>query len=449
MSVAVTDDRRERLKQWLSSGKAALHPLTFPQRELWEASPAPFGDPANTIGCLIEIKGAITQTDCLAAMQLVVDRHEVLRLSMLPGKGQSFQMILAESEPAMRFRDVPSSWTLDEVAAAARETFETPFDLVKGPLYRIEVFRRAPNDHVLVAGMHHSISDGWTLGVLVQDLYGAYAQVLLGIKGGLPPSAMSYVAWGAAERAYWQPSVLAQRAAFWKEHLAGSKELFTDRAGHPGESDRLERRIEYIPAELGIAVRDLAKRTGATLYSTLLAAFQIAFSRWTGETDLVVGTPVANRTRQDVRETMGYFAGVVPVRGKVDETRTFSDSLRAVHQTTIDCFANYMPFAELVSALHPLRVPGRNPIYQVRFALQNQPVPDISVAGFSARLKILSTGTPRFDIACEVTEEGDALEVAWLFRKNRFSTAEMDELHRLFLTLLTSVCSSPDSRVSY
>lgn len=448
MSVVVNDDRRERLRQWLSSGKASLHPLTFPQRELWETSPAPVADISNTICSLIEIKGPITEKDLRTAMQMVVNRHEVMRLSLLPGKGQAVQMVLSESEPMMSFREVPSSWSLDDVAAGAQETFETPFDLVKGPLYRLDVMRRGPSDHVLVGAMHHAISDGWTLCNLVQDLYAAYVQVMLGVKGGLPPVAMSYIGWGAAERAYWQPALLAQRAEFWKPHLAGSKELFADRAGSPAESGRPQRRVEYIPAGLGIAVRDLARRSGATLYSTLLAAFQIALSRWSGETDIVVGTPVANRTRKDVNETMGYFAGVVPIRGQVDASRTFSESLRSVHQTTIDCFANAMPFAELVSALNPPRVPGRNPLYQVRFALQNQPVPDIAVAGFSARLKVISTGTPRFDLACEVTEAGDGMEVVWLFGKSRFSADEMEEFHALYLSVLTAACGSPGSRVS-
>jgi non-ribosomal peptide synthetase component F len=159
-----------------------------------------------------------------------------------------------------------------------------------------------------------------------------------------------------------------------------------------------------------------------------------------------VGTPVANRARQEVRETMGYFSSIVPLRGQVDDSRSFSDSLRAVHQSTMDCFANAMPFPELVSALDPPRLPGRNPIYEVRFALQNQPVPDLAVAGFSVQLKIRATGTPRFDLACEITEAGDGLEVVWLFRWTRFSQSEIEELHRLFLTVLNAVCTSPDSR---
>jgi len=443
----VIEDKRTRLRRWLDSGKAALHPLTFPQRELWEASPVPVADQSNTICCLIEIKGAITAQDCIAAMQRVVNRHEVLRLSFLPSKGQAVQMIQAQSAPVMRFRDLPLSSTSSEALdAAARETFDAPFDLLQGPLYRVEVLRRSSIDHVLVVAIHHAIADGWSLGVLVQDLYLAYAQALLGASGGLPPVLLSYTAWGASERTLWQPALLEQRASFWKTCLAGSKRLWDNRAEALDESDHLQRRIAGVSAELGLAVRELARRTSATLFSTLLAAFQITLSRWTGVADIVVGTPVANRARQEVRETMGYFSSIVPLRGQVDDRRSFSDSLRAVHLSTMDCFANAMPFAELVSALDPPRLASRNPIYEVRFALQNQPVPDLAVAGFSVQLKIRSTGTPRFDLACEVTEEGDGLEVVWLFRLNRFSQSEIEALHRLFLTVLTSVCASPDMR---
>ena len=446
MSVVV-EDKRTRLKRWLDSGKATLHPLTFPQRELWETSPVPVADETNTICCLIELKGAITAHDCIAAMQRVVDRHEVLRLSFLPSKGQAVQMIQSHAEPVMQFRDLPaSSSNTESVDAAARQVAQTAFDLLQGPLYRVEVLRLATNHHVLVVAIHHAIADGWSLGVLVQDLYAAYAQVLLGVSGGLPPVPLSYTAWGAAERALWQPATMEQRAAYWKTCLVDAPRLWDDRADALDDSDQLQRRIASVSAELGRAVRDLARKTGATLFSTLLAAFQITLSKWTGVNDIVVGTPVANRSRQEVRETMGYFSSIVPLRGQVDVDRTFSDSLRGVYQATMDCFANAMPFAELVSALDPPRLLGRNPIYEVRFALQNQPVPDLAAAGFSVKLKIRSTGTPRFDLACEITEDGEALEVVWLFRWTRFSQSDVEDLHRLFLTVLAAVCSTPDSR---
>jgi non-ribosomal peptide synthetase component F len=204
----------------------------------------------------------------------------------------------------------------------------------------------------------------------------------------------------------------------------------------------------YLEAEICSAVRELARRNGATLFSTLLAAFQITLSRWTGEDDIVVGTPVANRIKQDVRETMGYFAGIVPLRGQVERDAPFSEHLRLVHKTAVDSFANAIPFAELARALEDRPTPQRNPIFEVRFALQNHPVPDVEIRGLSLKLRMRSTGTPRFDLGCEITEQGDILEVVWLFRESLFSQIEIEELDRLFRRVLENVCCRPKGRTA-
>src|SRR5260370_10379839 len=405
----MSGDKRTLLKEWLASGKARLQPLTFPQRELWEASPVAVTDIANHICCLIQMRGVITRNACEAAIQRVVERQEVMRLSFLPGKDRPIQMIRHASEANFRFREVlPTQRHEEAVEDLAKEIFSEPFDFVQGPLYRVEVVRRAGDNHVLVIAIHHAIADGWTLGVFVQDLCVAYVQELMGLGEGLPTVPLTYGAWGAAEGAFWQPAELERRAAFWKSNLAGSRRLWNHQEGPETGSGVPDRWVSQLPVDLADAARELARVTGTTLFNTLLAAFQIARSRWRGEEDMLVGKPVANRTKQAVRETMGYCAGIVPLRGQVDVDRPFSASLRAVHQTTVDSFANAMPFAELVPALGDLPRPGHNPIFEVRFALQNHPVPDITVHGLSARLRMRSTGTARFHLGCEITavEEG-------------------------------------------
>ena len=443
----MSDEKRARFKQWLASGEAQLHPLTFSQRELWETSPAPPSDVSNHICCVLNIRGLISQEDSLASFQRVVDRQEVLRLSFLPGKNGPVQLIRKRGEPVMRFRDVSPQISAGEMEELALQTFSEPFDLLHGPLYRVQVLRRAPDDQVMVFAIHHAIADGWTLGVFVQDLCAAYVQQRMGGKDGLPPVALSYSAWGAAEKALWQPAELEPRTAFWKSRLTGIKPLWSV----PDESDVVflpRRLVSELPAEISGAVRELARRSGATLFSTLLAAFQVTLSRWTGANDIVVGTPVANRTRPDVRETMGYFSGVVPLRGDVERDRPFAEHLRTVHESTVDSFANAIPFAELVRAIGDRPSPKHNPVFQVRFALQNHPVPDVEIRGLSLKLRMRSTGTPRFDLGCEITEQGDALEVVWLFRENLFSQPEIEELGRLYRTVLESVCRVPEKRTA-
>jgi len=443
----MSEDKRARFKTWLESGEARLHPLTFSQRELWETSPAPPGDASNHICCVINVRGVISPEDCVASVQRVVNRQEVLRLSFLPGKNGPVQLIRSRSEPEMRFRDVPSKTPPEEIEELALQTFYEPFDLVQGPLYRVEIIRRAPDDLVMVFAIHHAIADGWTLGVFVQDLSAAYVLQHTAAMNGLPPVPMSYSAWGAMERGTWQSVELEPRIAFWKSRLTGIRRLWT----LPDDSDIIrvpQRLVSELPAEITAAVRELARRNGATLFSTLLGLFQIALSRWTGETDIVVGTPVANRTRQDIRETMGYFSGIVPLRGQVERDRPFSEHVRMVHQTTVDSFANAMPFAELVQALGERPSPRRNPIFQVRFALQNHPVPDIEIRGLSLKLRMRSTGTPRFDLGCEITELGDMLEVVWLFRENLFSRPEVKELGRLFQSVVETICRLPQRQTA-
>ena len=225
--------------------------------------------------------------------------------------------------------------------------------------------------------------------------------------------------------------------------LAGTGRLWNA----PSAPAALRRWVSHIPAELGTGARELARRNGATLFSTLLSAFQLTLSQWTGADDIVVGTPVANRSKQQVRETMGYCSGVVPLRGHVDHGRSFSESVRAVHQASVDSFANAIPFAELLQALGARSAPGHHPIFEVRFALQNHPIPDVTLPTISAKLRMRSTGTARFDLGCEITEQDAALEVAWLFRPSLFSHSEIQNLDRMFQALLTSVCRSPESRI--
>jgi Condensation domain len=443
----MSEEKRDRFRRWLENGEAQLHPLTFPQRELWEASPAPPTDVSNHICCIINARGVMSERDCIASLQRVVDRQEVLRLSFLPGKNGPIQLVRKQSEATINFRDVSPKTKPEEIEELALQTFYKPFDLVQGPLYRVEVLRRAADDLVMVFAIHHALADGWTLGVFVQDLCAAYIQEAVGTRKELGPVPTSYFAWGAAERAYWQSAELQQRIAFWKSQLAGTRRLWssTEQSNIVFVPRRL---VLHLGAEITSAVRELARRNGATLYSTLLAAFQITLSRWTGENDIVVGSPVANRTKQDVRETMGYFAGIVPLRGQVDRDRPFSDHLRSVHQTAVDSFANAVPFVELVRELEDRPTPQRNPIFEVRFALQNHPVPDVEIRGLSLKLRMRSTGTPRFDLGCEITEQNDTLEVVWLFRESLFSHLEIEELDRLFRRVLESACCLPEGRTA-
>lgn len=443
-------DRRERLKQWLASGEARLSALSFPQRELWEASPVPVDSVANHICAVIHLGGEIPQPECLAAVQKVIDRQEVLRTSFLPGKEQPVQMIRREGQPAMYFRELTSAEADDEsLKEFAEQSFATKFDLLQGPLYRIDTFRRSAKELVMAFSIHHAIADGWSLGVFIQELAAAYMLGKLAVPASeYPAPPATYAAWAAEERAAWTPELVEKRSEFWREQMRGASRLWAERPAGEGALAPRIRRVESLSSDLTRAAKELARKTGATLFNVLLAAFRIALCRHTGIGDITVGTPVASRQKKNYHETMGYFAGIVPLRGLVDPDRTFLDSVATTNSATIECFAHAMPFAELARSLSEDAHSDRNPIFDVRFALQNHPMPDISVRGLSLKLRMRSTGTARFDLACELTEMGDALEVVWLHRPDKFNNEEMAELHRLFRVTLASVCRSPGDRVA-
>jgi hypothetical protein len=440
-------DKRARLKQWLASGEARLQPLSFPQRELWEASPVAVGDMANHICAFIEVRGLLTEKDSHAAIQAVVNRQEALRLSIIPGKDQPLQMVRSTFEANLSFRDLAGAERTPEgIETIAKQIFAEPFDLLQGPLYRAVILRKAADECVIVLAIHHAIADGWTLGVFVQDLFGAYMAQLMGATEPLPAVPLTYTGWGAAERGFWTPAILEPRLDFWRKELAGRPRLWSTPAQPGWTSGAAERWVTSISADLARATRDLARRHSATLYSTLLAAFQTAFSKWAGTNDVLVGSPIANRSKDVVHETMGYFAGIVPVRGQVDGARPFSAMLRHLQETTAHAFAEAVPFAELARALGEQAAPGCNPIFEVRFALQNHPMHDITLPNLGAKLRMRSTGTARYDIACEVTEQGDNFEVVWLVRHARFAMADLHELDRLFQSVLAAASRSPESR---
>jgi hypothetical protein len=445
-------DPRAQFKLWLASGEARLQPLTLPQRELWENPPIPVADPANHICGVIEIKGPITHEQCEAALQRVIDRHEALRTSFLPGKERPLQMIRTTVAAVLGSRQLAAG---EDLEAVMRETYRQPFDILQGPVHRVDMIRRGANDHVLAFCFHHAIADGWSLGTFVQDLCTAYVMDLtglrkavavgmMGLKNSLPPVNQTYSEWAAVERAFWQPAEVESRIAFWKSHLAGSQGIWNLKE----TTEPLERWVSGIPADLARSVKALAVSHGTTLFSTLLAVFQLTLAKATGKDDILVGTPVANRNKDSVRETMGYFAGVVPLRGKVDPSRNFSEHLKDVSETTLDCFSNAMPFAELTAALDGGHMAGRHSIFDVRFALQNHPVPDVVLPRISSKLRMRSTGTARFDLGCEITADGEKLEVVWLFRRGLLSLADVTDLDNLYQTTLADACRSSASNLT-
>lgn len=448
---------QSRLKEWLASGQAKLHPLSFPQRELWETAPVPPGDAGNNIASLIDIRGPLTFEMCREALQIVVDRQEAMRTSFLPGRERPLQLVRSQGgELALTCREMPGPGSAPEVLLEMlSDGFSRPFDLVSGPLYRLEMLRCGPDRSVLGFTTHHAVSDGWSVSAFVEDLCtacivnwresGKDMSRLRGMRDTLPPVATTYSSWAAAERAAWPDAEIASKAAYWQERLRGAGFLLAGRgpaADPPGT--RIARVIDTLPAAATAAVKDLARKAGATLFSTMQTAFRIALFRWLGAEDAVLGAPVAGRAKAGLRETMGYFSATLPLRTRIDPAKSHLGNIRTVHAGTMDDFAHAMPFAELVAAIEGGGRRGRHAVFDVRFAVQNHPFPSLDIPGVSVGLRVVSSGTSRFDMACEVTENGAELDVLWLYRPSVLTEEELGEVRLLFRETVADMVRSPD-----
>ena len=409
-----------------------------------------FAGPAG--GCvephlrLIEVRGLLTPQDCEAAMQRVVERQEVLPPVLSAGQGRA-----AADDPEGRQANaaLPRSPGVATQPRGDRRTGDGDFQRAlrsrAGPALprgSAPARGRRPRARLRDSSCHRRWLDaGRVRAGLVRGLHaGCEGRARRRSRRCRSPTPR-----GALPSAHSGSRGTRDARRVLEIQSRGAPRLWSppDRTGdrHPARCNAGLARSR----RLGRAARELARRSGATLFSTLLAAFQIALSHWTGADDIVVGTPVANRSKQAVRETMGYLRGhrAAARPGRSRRVRS-PPALRAVHQPTVDSFANAMPFAELVARPRRAPAPGHNPVFEVRFALQNHPVPDVALPGLSLEAADALDWHRPFRSRLRNHRGRRGLEVVWLFRPNLFPHAEIQNLGRLYLAVLASVCRSPE-----
>ncbi|HEX6909272.1 MAG TPA: amino acid adenylation domain-containing protein, partial [Longimicrobium sp.] len=330
---------------------------------------------------------------------------------------------------------------------------DTPFDLVEGPLFRARLLRLGADDHVLLLCLHHSVSDGWSLGILQRELGGLYAAAARGAPAALPPLPVQYADFAAWQRAHLAGDVLARHLDFWRSELAGAPpalELPTDYPRPPVESHRGVLFRTRVDPERAARLRALAAAEGATLFAVLLAGLRTVLARWSGQDDVVIGTPVAGRTRSEVEGLIGFFVNTLPLRGTVDSTESFRALLRRESAATLRAFDHQeLPFERIVEELRISRDLSRNPVFQVSLMLQNARVDAVRLAGVEIAALETAGNAARFDLAFDVFEEDDgALRLESEYATDLFARATVDRLVDHLLRLLDAAAGQPDAPVS-
>ncbi|MDZ4343688.1 MAG: amino acid adenylation domain-containing protein [Candidatus Binatia bacterium] len=332
-----------------------------------------------------------------------------------------------------------------------REEARRPFDLSRGPLVRATVIRLGEDDHVLVLTMHHIVSDGWSMGVLYRELSVLYQAFSNSQPSPLPDLPIQYGDYAVWQREWLMGEELERQISYWKKQLEGVSplQLPTDRPRPPVQTHRGAWQSLILPKELTEQLKSLSRKEGVTLYMTLLAAFQSLLNRYTGQTDIVVGTPIAGRTRLEVEKLIGFFVNTLVLRADCSNDPTFRELLDRVKQKAVDAYAHQeVPFEKLVEELQPERNIGGSPLFQVTFQLQNTPRSSIDLPGLTLSPVEAASGTAKFDLSLSMREEPDGLKATLEYNTDLFDDATITRMLGHLQVLLEGIAADPDQRIS-
>ncbi|MER5889842.1 amino acid adenylation domain-containing protein [Streptomyces sp. NPDC001941] len=427
-------------------------PLSWTQERLWLEEQLRPGDAAYNMPLVLRLRGPLDADALQAAVDAVVRRHAVLRTGFALEDGSPVQRVTPGARVPVRARDLrgaadPSAAAL---AAAMAETKE-PFDLAAGPLLRALALRTGEDEHLLVLTVHHIVFDGWSFGVLLDDLSAAYRTA---VRGGAPDLGTGLQFTDAAR---WQRETLdgpplEELVAWWTGELAGVPtvlELPTDRPRPAVQAHRGARHRLALGPELSTRIRELSRERGSTLYLTLLSAFGVVLSRHTGQERLLVGTPVANRERAEFEDLVGCFLNTVPLALDLRGEPDFGTLLERVTGHALAAFEHQgVPFARLVAALAPERDLSRSPLTQALFALQNVRLGSFDAPGVTSELVEVSEANSQFDLALRMLDDGEEV-IGWLdYDTDLFDAETAERLAGHLLRVLRAVTEAPGTPVA-
>ncbi|MFS8068849.1 MAG: condensation domain-containing protein, partial [Byssovorax sp.] len=428
--------------------------LSFAQERLWFLNQFEPEDTSYIVPLALRLEGTLDPAALQRALAALVARHEVLRTTFTTLDGRPAQVIRAALDLPLPLTVLDEGTRADQEAALASELAQgarRPFDLAVGPLVRARLFRLGEREHVIALTMHHIVSDAWSRGVMNREIGAFYRAFAEGVAPELPALPLQYADYAAWQRASLAGDALDKQLAYWKRALGGAPgvlDLPTDRPRPPVPSHRGERRFFTLAPSLGEGLNALARREGVTLFMLLLAAFDVLLHRYTGQDDLVVGTPIANRTRAETENLIGFFVNTLVLRVELTGDLSFRDLLRKVRAVCLGAYAHQdMPFERLVTELAPERDLARTPLFQVVFALQNAPTEALALAGLQISGVMAESATSKFDLTLVMSESAEGLVCSFEYDLDLFDGATIDRLLGHFRALLEGVVADPAAKI--
>ncbi|MBZ4423356.1 condensation domain-containing protein, partial [Myxococcus sp. RHSTA-1-4] len=460
LAPRIEEARRQRtsvsLPPLLPAPRSGSLPLSFAQQRLWFLDQLQPGSVQYNMPITLLLEGVLDIEALESAFTELVRRHESLRTTFSAEEGQPVQLIHPPSAVHLVVVDLtglPEAQRMDEAHRLASEHALRPFNLATGPLLCVSLLRLDEHRHALLLNVHHIISDGWSSGVLVREVAALYEALRQGQPSPLPPLPVQYADYALWQRQWLQGPVLEAQLGWWMEQLAGAPphlELPTDFVRPPELSHRGATVPVSLPRELSEALKALAQREGATPFMLLLASFQLLLSRYSGQEDVVVGSPIAGRRFSELESLIGFFINTLALRTRLDDNPSFRTLLGRVKEMTLGAYAHQdVPFEKLVEELQPVRDLSRSPLFQVLFALQNIPTQDMHLPSLSLRQMAAHGGdVAKFELNLSLFETPEGFRGTLQFHADLFTEATAARMVRHLQVLLEAIVSQPDQRLS-
>ncbi len=425
-------------------------PLSFAQQRLWLLDRLEPGGSAYNMPSPARLVGDLDPAALAWALAEIRRRHEALRTTFTTIDGVPVQVIAPPSPAALPLVDLsglPEPAGRSEGHRLLVAEAKTPFDLEAGPLCRIALVRLAPAEHLLVLNVHHIASDGWSMGLFFNELSVLYAACRDRRPSSLPEPPIQYSDFAVWQREWLQGSALEEQLAYWRDQLASSPpvlELPTDRLRPAVPTHRGEALPVRLPTSLTLALRELSRREGTSLFMTLLAGFNVLLSRLTGQEDVVVGSPSAGRGRLETEGLIGLFLNTLVLRTDLSGAASFKELLARVSTVVLNAYRyQEVPFEKLLEELQPERVLSRSPFFQVLFNMVSLPDSRLAMPGLQVELIELPEPDAKFDFTLYLQEQGDGIEVNLVYSSDLFDRARMEELLRQFELVLSQAVAAP------
>ena len=430
-------------------------PLSFAQERLWFFDQLEPGNPFYNLCGAVRMTGEINAEALRKSIEKIIDRHEILRTAFTSAETQPIQVINAAGNfllPVIDLSNLGAGEREQKVQEVSAEEATLPFNLTQGNLLRAKLLRLSESEHILLLSAHHIIFDGWSLGVFLRELTAFYQGFVDNNLTEIPALPVQYADFANWQRQQMQGEILEVQLAYWKEQLKGSETILnlpTDFARPAVQSYKGSRQLFELPEHLTKAIKDLSRTEKTTLFMTFLAAFKTLLYRYTGQEDILIGSPISGRNTRETESLIGFFVNTLVLRSNLTGNLTFRELLAQIREVSLGAYAHQeLPFEKLVEELQPERNLSHSPLFQVMFAFQNASEFALELPGLNLNCQQIHTGTTQFDLTLELEATATSIKGWFEYSTDLFKPATIERMAKHFQNLLESIVQNPSARLS-